>query len=146
MNKVAPAVSVAFGLYWMYMAITQYGLWFNHGPGGGVFPLVAGIIVTSFGGTLLVRTIRKDMGTKGPALFDIRAVKVVVIAVITLVIMYFVGMTIALLISLFCWLKFFEKKTVLKSLAISVGTLVILYAVFGVLLRIPLPTGLLGIL
>jgi hypothetical protein len=128
------------------MSITQYGLWFFHGPGGGFLPLIAGTLVFVCGTIILVRSMRGAKETKEKITLDIRAVQIIVVGTLTLFSMYLVGMIIAIFVFLFCWIKFFEKRSFKKSLAISFGTTVFMHIIFRVLLSVPLPRGLLGIL
>lgn len=149
MNKVAYVISIVFGLIWIYRGFFQYRLMFLHGPGGGLFPFVAGIIVVVFGGLLLVQTLIKERKAKGEKLFNvtnIAAAKIIGIAFLTALSVHLVGLTIALCISLFCWMKFFSKRPVLSSLLVSICTVAILYISFAILLRLPMPRGLLGII
>ena len=146
MNIIAPFLSIAFGLYWIFMGITRYRMWVYHGPGGGVFPVVAGIITVVFGSIILVRIIRKIKETKEKMPLNMQAVKITVVSLISLLFIYLIGMTITMTVFLFCWLRFFDKRPVVKSIIICIGTIVILYGIFRVFLRVPLPVGLLGIL
>ena len=140
MNKAAPLICIPFGLYWIVMGSTKYHLWISDGPGGGLFPVVAGILLVGCGGVLLRRAIKAKV--KVPV--DRRAFQFIAAAFLTALSMYLVGMIPAVGIFVLCWLKFFEKQAITKSVVISIGTALFLFVIFGVLLKVPLPMGLLG--
>lgn len=140
MNKVAPLICIPLGLYWMVMGISKYGLWISDGPGGGLFPLVCGVLLVSYGSILLARIIKSKVRIP----LDKRTLVMSASALATALSIYVIGMVPALGIFVICWLKFFEKQPVVKSVAIGAGTAVFLFVLFRLLLKVPLPMGLLG--
>lgn len=140
MRKVIPVLSIMAGLYWLIQGYF-YGVWVRNGPGGGFFPIVAGLTVVVF--SLIV--LWKDMGKHSPSQFSWLAF-LPAAALLTMVIFsYLVGMIISMMLYIFSWLKFAEKHTVSRSLLISLGTTAVVYGIFVVWLNVPMPKGLLGL-
>ncbi|MDR1317457.1 MAG: tripartite tricarboxylate transporter TctB family protein [Spirochaetales bacterium] len=140
MNKVAPFICIPLGLYWIVMGIGKYGLWISNGPGGGLFPVVCGMLLIGCGVTLFIRTVKAKVHIP----LDKRAIVFVASAIVIALSMYVIGMIPALGIFILCWLKFFEKQPVVKSAVLGIGTAAFLFIVFRLLLKVPLPLGLLG--
>lgn len=137
MNKIAPLLCILLGGYWFYMGVTKYNLWVSNGPGGGLFPAVCGLLLIGCGGALLARYAKSGEKTA----ISRRAVLIILIAVVTSLSIFLIGMIPALGIFIVCWLKFMEKYSVAKSLLIGVGTALFLHVIFAVLLKVPLPMG-----
>lgn len=137
MNKVAPALCIGIGGYWFYMGLFKYHLWFNNGPGGGLFACLAGLLLMSCGTILLVRFIKQ----KEASALDKDAVVLIAAALITAFSTQFIGMIPALGLFIVLWLKLREKISIKKSLLVGVGTALFLLVIFNVLLKVPLPMG-----
>ncbi|MDR2587874.1 MAG: tripartite tricarboxylate transporter TctB family protein [Spirochaetales bacterium] len=140
MNKVAPLVCIPVGLYWIIMGISKYGLWISDGPGGGLFPVLCGLLLIGCGSVLLCRAAK----SKEKFFFDRRVFQLVASALAAVLGIYLIGMIPALGIFILLWLRFFEKQPLVKSLAIGAGMALFLFLVFGIALKVPLPLGLLG--
>jgi len=140
---VAPIVALLLGVYWVIGAF-DYGLWVRNGPGGGFLPLIGGLLTIVFSISLILqkRKKAKDEGEK----FSWKALLPAGALLAMILLSQVVGMLISMAIYIFAWLKFMEKETLTKSLAISVGTVAIIYAVFFAWLRVPFPKGVLGLI
>ena len=55
-------------------------------------------------------------------------------------------MLVSMAIFIFAWLRIMEKEGLAKSLAISLGTALVIYCVFFAWLRVPFPRGILGLI
>ncbi|MDR1626314.1 MAG: tripartite tricarboxylate transporter TctB family protein [Spirochaetia bacterium] len=140
MNKVFPVICIPLGILWILMGIVKYGVWVDHGPGGGLFPMVCGTMLVGFGIPLLFHEIK----SKANLPLDKRAVIFVFVSIVTVSSIYFIGMVPALGIFIIVWLKFFEKKPIFKSVTIGTVMAAFLFILFRLLLKVPLPNGLLG--
>ena len=138
MNKVAPLICIPLGMYWLYRGIFQYQLWVFHGPGGGLFPAVCGILLIVCGGITLYRNIRDKIHVP----FESRPFIIFGAALATMLLVYVFGMFVPLGLFIFVWIRFMGKRPVMQSLATGAVTSLFLYLLFRVLLRAPFPPGL----
>jgi len=138
MNKVAPVLCLGIGSYWIFKGVTKYHLWVSNGPGGGLFPTVAGIILIICSIILLRRYIKQG---NAPTI-EKNALILVAAAILTALVVNVIGMIPALGLFIVLWLKLSQKKSILSSLSLGVGTALFLYFIFDFLLRVPLPMGL----
>lgn len=142
MQYVAPVLVLLLGIYWV-MAGFGYGLWVRNGPGGGFLPVIGGLLTIVFGISVLLQN---KKGNKDAGKFSWRAFLPAVALLATLLLSQLVGMLVSMAIFIFLWLRLEEKEKVSRSLAISLGTVVVVYLVFVAWLRVPFPKGILGLL
>lgn len=135
MEMILPVFAILAGLYWSVRAF-GYSLWVDNGPGGGLFPLAAGILCIVFGAAILVRQIKANKHV-----FPLRAFHPVLAVLAIIGACYIVGMIPALALFIILWLKLYEHYRLPKSIAIGVVTGICLYLVFDYWLVIPLPWG-----
>lgn len=141
MKKIAPIICILSGIYWLYGVITKYPLWHQNGPGGGLFPAVAGFLLIICGTIILVR-IHKDHSDT--FFLNKKACLAFAATFATVFSIKFLGMAGALFLFLFCWIHFVEKQKALTSFLLSFGTSGGIWLVFSFFLHIPLPMGILG--
>lgn len=141
MKKFVLIFSIIMGIYWTICGF-GYGFWVRKGPGGGFFPVLAGIMAVIFGSLMLINS-RKD---KSSSAFPWKTLLPVAAIVMLMLCSYLVGLIISIAIYVFLWLKFIEKYKILNSLIIGICCAAIIYGIFVVWLQVPLPTGMLGIL
>lgn len=137
-------ISVAFillGVYWVISALS-YGLWVRNGPGGGFLPLLAGILAIIFAALILRENIKNNL----PANFNPKAMIPVAALLAIVVASKIIGLILAIAVYLFVWLKYYEKQSLRQSTLIAVICPLILYLVFVMWLKAPLPKGILGLL
>jgi hypothetical protein len=141
---VAPIVALLLGIYWVIGAF-DYGIWVRNGPGGGFLPLIGGLLTIVFSISLMLQKRKakdKDQGDK----FSWKAFLPAGALLVMVLLSQVVGMLISMAIYMFAWLRLMERETVTKSLAISLGTVAVIYAVFFAWLRVPFPKGILGLI
>lgn len=136
MAMLLPFLSVAMGGYWIAKSFS-YGLWVMNGPGGGLFPLIAGALCVVFGVALLVRQFKVRL----PSGFSFKAVYPVVGMVAIIFASDVIGLIPALGLFVTVWLGAYERYGVVKSLAVGVGTGLCIYLLFDYWLKIPVPLG-----
>ena len=144
MQYVAPIVALLLGIYWVIGAF-DYGIWVRNGPGGGFLPLIGGLLTIVFSISLMLQKRKakdKDQGEK----FSWKALLPAAALLVMVLLSQVVGMLISMAIYMFAWLRLMERETVTKSLAISLGTVAVIYAVFFAWLRVPFPKGILGLI
>lgn len=133
-------VFLAIGVISTFLGIFQYEFWMNTVPGGGFMPTIMGIILTLF--SVLVIVDKKN----NKAFESDRKGLIPVVAVIgTLVSNIIFGLIISVVLMIFVWLKYVESQSFKTSLIVTVLTASIAYAIFGLWLRVPFPTGILDI-
>ena len=135
MEMILSVFAILAGSYWSVKAF-GYSLWVHNGPGGGLFPLAAGILCVVFGVSILVRQIRA-----GKHVFPLKAFHPMLSVVGIIAACYIVGMIPALTLYIVLWLKCYEHYRFGKSIAIGAVTGVCLYLVFVYWLYIPVPWG-----
>ena len=147
-------VLLGVGVAW---ASLGFGLFLDNGQvGPGLLPAISGALLAALGATLLVRT--RNAPTEEPAEvggIDIqgRTAKARVrqlwivfgLLLATIVAVNVLGFLIAFGLFVLVVSTWVERRKVLPSLAMTVGACAVIYAVFVVFLRVPLPPGVLGI-
>ncbi len=141
MGSVLPILSIIAGAYWVFKSFS-YGLWIMNGPGGGLFPLVGGILTVAFGMVLLVRQFR----IKAPSGFSIKSVFPVIGVAGIIGCTYLIGLIPSLGLFIILWLILYERYPKLKSIAIGLGSGVFLWLLFDLWLKVPVPMGLFELL
>lgn len=141
MKKVVPILVIMTGLYWVIKGYA-YGFWVRNGPGGGFLPIVAGLMAIVFS----LAVLWKDRKEKTPSDFTWLAFLPAAALLGMVFFSYLVGILISMAVYIFLWLKLIEKRKLSSSLAISFGTVGVIYGLFVVWLKVPLPKGLLGLL
>lgn len=137
-------ISVAFlllGVYWAISALS-YGLWIRNGPGGGFLPLLAGIVAIIFAGLILKENIKDNL----PGHFNPRALLPVAALLAIVIVSKVVGLILSIGIYLFVWLKFYEKQSLIQTMLVTVVCPLILYMIFVMWLKAPLPRGIFRLL
>ncbi len=113
-------------------------------PGAGMLPTLVVALTMAFGLILVAQAPRS------PTLAEVdwtdlpHAIRVIVVAAaaVTLYVPLGFGLTVPLL--LFTLIFLVERRPLLPSLAFSIGATAAVYALFTMVLRTPLPRGLLG--
>ena len=139
MNKIIELGCAVLSAVWIYMGVFQYGFWAEGVPGGGFVPAIFGGITLILCLTLLVKGKGNAVTINKTVYFPIFVVVAVVVAT------FLTGMTAALIIMVFSWLRFYEKYTSIRSGIISIVIVGFIFGIFGLWLQVPFPTGILGI-
>lgn len=136
MEMLLPVFAVVAGGYWSIKSFS-YGMWVMNGPGGGLFPLLAGLLCIAFGIVILVRQLKKrDKDFCIKSAYPVLGVLAIIAAT------YVIGLIPALGVFVAVWLLAYERYGVVKALAIGIGTGVSLYLIFDYWLAVPVPMGL----
>jgi len=139
--RIVPILSILIGIYWLFFAVTEYGLWTGTSPGAGFMPAIVGIMLILFSLMIL-----KTPAVYKPGALQKKTFYPVIAAVLALASVYLVGLIIAMGLFVLLWLLILEKFTLIKSAVFGVSATVFVYLVFKVWLMVPFPKGLLGIL
>ena len=139
--RIVPLLSILVGVYWLFFAITKYGLWGDTSPGAGFMPAIVGIMLIVFS----IFILRTPVVFKAGALQK-RAFYPMIAAVLALASVSLFGMVISMGLFVLLWLLILERFSFVKSATIGIGATVFVYFVFRVWLMVPFPKGLLGIL
>lgn len=136
MKRIVPCGLIAVGIYWCIMSM-QYGLWVRKGPGGGFLSMVAGILTVAIGILVLMENWKdKDKGN-----FNIKVFLPIGVMVAMAISSKFIGLIPAIIIYLFCWLKFYSKAGIKTTMLVTVLCPLAIYGIFAVWLKVPLPAG-----
>lgn len=141
MRKFIPIAFILVGIYWLAMSFT-YGLWIRGGPGGGFLPALAGILMIIFG---MIITI-SEFKNKIPSGFTYKAFLPPLVLFGIVIASKLFGLILTLVLYIFIWLKYYEKKSYLQSVSVAILCPTIIYLIFIMWLKVPLPKGILGIL
>jgi putative tricarboxylic transport membrane protein len=113
-------------------------------PGAGMLPTLVVVLMMAFGLILVAQAPR------GPPLAEIdwtdlpHAIRVIVIAAAAVALYVPLGFGLTVPLLLFTLIFLVERRPLLPSLAFSIGATAAVYALFTLVLRTPLPRGLLG--
>ncbi len=132
---------IAVGAVSVILGITKYTFWEVTKPGAGFMPVLVGILLI-----IIAVFMIRDKKLKNEKKFDVQGMIPVGIVIATVIGIYIVGMTFSVSLMVFGWMKFLEKSTIFKSIFVSALTGIVIYAVFGIWLKVPLPAGITGIL
>lgn len=151
---VIEIILMAVSVLWIVMGVGTYGIWAGQAPGGGLFPLIGGIIVLlCCAADIIMRIVKKEslMGKKdegedeyimlGWVPRQLRPLFVALYAFVSIILLKYLGFIICAFFTCAIWLIFISKQKVVKSLLISVITTAFLYSVFVLWLNIPFPKG-----
>lgn len=132
-------VLIVIAVVWMYLGVTEYGLWDSkNGPMSGFFPTIVGGVLLLASIVYLIKSF-----SLGPTKYDRSALYLMIAMVVIFAASMVIGFLPTLLIFYIFWLKVMEKMP-LKTIVIStivVGAIV--YGTFSVWLGVPFPEGLL---
>lgn len=113
-------------------------------PGAGMLPILLIILLVAFGAILFVRA-----GESPPlaniSWSDIRhALPVIVVAAAAVITFTSLGFLIVMPLLLFVLIFIVERQPLLPAVAFSIGVTAIVYGLFKLLLKTPLPGGIIG--
>jgi hypothetical protein len=142
-DHVAGSAFVLFGLlvFWLSRDLPVGSL---SVPGSGFMPKILATLLTTFGGSLIVRS------ADSPPFADIKwndfthAALVIVITALAILAYTWLGFVVTISLLLFCLLVIIERKSLLFAGLYSVSVAVLTYVAFAWGLKAPLPTWSLG--
>jgi len=129
---------IFIGIVSIYLGISEYEFWRTTVPGGGFMPvLVGGLVILVIILTIVDKKSKQKFKIEGKAFIPVTAILAM------LVLNSLIGLIPALTAMVFVWLKWFEKYPLKTAIITTVLTSTFTYAIFGVWLNVPFPTGLL---
>ena len=133
---IFPSLTLLAGLVWVVMGLTQYGWWTDNKPGSGFFPSIVGIILFGISILAIVNEKKSEQPEyiRGHLYPLLAAVGIILAAMV-------IGFFPALVLFLFGWLKWFEKYSLKFALLTSGVTVLSLFGIFVLWLRVPFPMG-----
>lgn len=139
MDRTISVFIALFGGYWAYKGWIEYGFWVESTPGPGFLPVIIGTA------TMLLAAV--GILKNNPPVFRIEKKNFVpVIGALLMVASISVfGMIISILLFLVLWLLFVEKFTIKRAAILGVSTTLVIYLIFDMVLKVPFPTGVIGI-
>jgi putative tricarboxylic transport membrane protein len=147
-DRVGAILLLLFAVWFAAVALQNYTYWSATGPGAGFFPFWLGLTMAGLAALLLVRSVREP--DPGPAWVPrgrglVRFLGVLSGAVLFLVLMPRLGMPLTTVLFLVGILRLLERHSWAASIGIAVATAALNWAVFAWWLRVPFPTGALGL-
>lgn len=139
--RIVPIISILIGVYWIYYAVTKYGLWAGTAPGAGFLPMVVGLMLIIFSIWILTTPVVYKEGA-----LQKKAFYPVIASILGLASVSIFGLIISMGLFVLLWLLILEKFSIFKATIIGVCATLFIYFVFKVWLMVPFPKGLLGIL
>ena len=151
---VLEIIMMAFSVLFMVVGVRDYGIWTGQAPGGGLFPLIGGgLILICCIADIIMRIVKKQslngrmyegedeyiMLGFVPRRF--RPLAVVIYGFFGILLLEYGGFVICSFFTCFIWLFAISKRTLLRSILISLATTAILYGIFVAWLNIPFPRG-----
>ena len=148
-NVITGVVFLALSIFAYMQAQKMVGKIMTDALGPGFWPKVLGLVMGVLSLALIVEGLfgKQAEGEKAPIAFGTegfhRVLKLFAVLIVFGAILYFLGIYVGILfmMPLCMWLHGERNKKILVGLA--VGSCLFIYLVFGLALRVPLPTGLL---
>ena len=134
-HYIIPPVLAVIALTWIYIAITEYGLW-NEGPAGGFMPTLAATILLIFS----VVTLCSKQNTNIE--IYLKEFMPVILILVLMGITEILGMLPAVLIMLAIWLRYIASYKWRFSLIVASCVTAAIWLIFIKWLNVPFPTGL----
>jgi putative tricarboxylic transport membrane protein len=147
-DRVGAVLLLLFGVWFAAVALRNYTYWGTTGPGSGFFPFWLGLAMAALAALLLVRAVRAT--EPGPAWVPrgrglVRFVGVLGASVAFVVLMPWLGMVMTTVLFLVGILRLLEGHSWPAAVGIAVATAAANWAIFTWWLRVPFPTGVLGL-
>ena len=139
MKRVVPVGLIAVGIYWCVMSV-EYGLWVRKGPGGGFLSMVAGLLTIIIG----LFVLKENWKTEDKGKFNPKVIIPIGVMVAMAVGSKLIGLIGAIMVYLFCWLKFYSKANTKLTVLVTIICPTIIYAIFVMWLKVPFPTGIIA--
>jgi len=136
-QQIIPGILALISCFWLYMAITKYGIW-DEGPRGGFMPLLAALL--TLGCCLMIIILASDK--KQPWLKTVFIPVGLVLALMSVT--YIIGLLPALFLMLIGWMRFLEKYSWMFTIALSACVMACVWMIFRLWLNVPFPIGWLG--
>lgn len=139
------------GLYWFGTSVIKLPLWKGMSLGGGLLPAFASgvmlvLLIVNMVGIFRKEKVNKAYFAESLQKISKRELIPLAIGLLVLVGNWLIGLFLTLTVMLFCWLKFLSGYKVKTALPVTILVMAFIFAVFKVWLKLPLPSGLLGLL
>lgn len=138
-KSVVALACIAIAVVWMYLGITQYGLWDpKEGPLSGFFPTIIGGVLLISSALYFIRSFSME-GAK----YEKGAIQLAIGMLVIFGVSYLIGFLPTLLLFYIFWLRVMEKMSVRTIIIATVVMTAIVYGTFSMWLKVPFPEGLL---
>jgi len=139
MEFVIAGGSILVALFWMQQGWFRYGFWVKGSPGGGFLPVIFGLIILI---SSIVVVLKARKAPSGPAAMTRSSFIPIGFAVIGVGLIQAFGISIAVFVFTFVWMKFLSRYSWLKSILVSAVFTGFIYGIFRLWLQVPFPPGL----
>jgi hypothetical protein len=136
-------VFAGIGVLWISIALGM-NLWQGFAPDSGFLPLIYGVLLTLLAGAVLVNLYFDPPADEDRSAIG-KPILLLAILIATVVGMRAAGFVTAIVLMLLFLFAAVERRPLLPSIIVSVVCTGVLYALFDLWLRVPLPEGPFGV-
>ncbi|MDR3191800.1 MAG: tripartite tricarboxylate transporter TctB family protein [Treponema sp.] len=143
-KTVIPICGALLSTFWLIYGLFRHGFWHNlKGPLPGFVPSLAAVFMLPISIAEIVHSIRPDKTPDGKSeIRDSENWFIVLAAAGIFALSFLIGMIPALLLFVFCWLRFYEKASLKSAVLLAAISFAIVFGVFTLWLGVPFPKGL----
>lgn len=138
MEFVIAGGSILVALFWMQQGLFRYGFWIKGAPGGGFLPVIFGLIVLISSIVVILKA--RKAPSRSVAISRSSFIPTG-FAVIGVGLIQIFGISVAVFVFTFVWMKFLSRYSWLKSILVSVVFTGFIYGIFRLWLQVPFPPG-----
>lgn len=138
MTRVISFLLFIVGLFFIHQGLFNYTFWKNNAPGSGFIPVIAGVILAFFTLNIFIKNEKKVHVFTKKQLYPFIGSFIMIISIYTL------GMILSIAIFIIAWLIFVEKYSTLRASFFGITTTAVIYIIFKISLKVPLPEGFVG--
>nr|WP_309100954.1 tripartite tricarboxylate transporter TctB family protein [Fredinandcohnia onubensis] len=139
MTRVISILLFIVALFFIHQGWFNYTFWENNAPGSGFIPFIAGLILAVLTLDIFIKNDKKPSGLMKKQLYPFIGSLIMILSI------YVLGMIISIAIFIIAWLIIIEKYSKIRAFMYGIATTSIIYIIFKISLRVPLPEGFVGI-
>lgn len=142
LRRVDALIPFVLGVLWVAYAVASFPLGGLHEPGPALWPVIVGVLLVAMSVILFVT---EDTEDHEPFTARSRFVALGALSTAVFIVLFEqVGFVVAGFLLLLFWARYLGRESWRLSVAVAAGVTLAFYYVFGPLLNVPLPGGLLG--
>ncbi|MEK5442759.1 tripartite tricarboxylate transporter TctB family protein [Fredinandcohnia sp. FSL W7-1320] len=138
MTRVISILLFIVALFFIHQGWFNYTFWENNAPGSGFIPLIAGLVLAVFTLNIFIKNDKKPFGFVKKQLYPFIGSLIMIISI------YVLGMILSIAIFIIAWLIIIEKYSTLRASIYGITTTSVIYIIFKISLKVPLPEGFVG--
>lgn len=157
-NNILGVIGMLMGIVILVLAFVQELPYMKNGiPGSGFFPIVCGIGIAVFGALIIVENHLKEKKAKESNNKDNELDKNIIdkaelrnfaytigSSILVLIMTPLIGLIVSIGIIVTLLVKMLAEESLIKSIIIGAGTVIVLYLIFKMFLGVPMPSSFIG--